>query len=111
MDAYRRTLIARQLEGYPTCDDLVQGSSKNRWHRLHQGTAKNSSVSLSLSFVADGPSWSWIMLNLLPIHELLRYTALASQSFRIRLQMISDVMDYLSPQEAAAASPAAPDAQ
>jgi hypothetical protein len=63
-----------------------------------------------LSCVADGPSWSWIMLNLLPIHELLRYTALASQSFRIRLQMINDVIDYLSPPQAAAASEA-PDAQ
>ena len=53
------------------------------------------------------------MLNLLPIHELLQYTALASQSFRIRLQMINDVIDYLSPQQAAAAaaSPATPDAQ
>jgi hypothetical protein len=50
------------------------------------------------------------MLNLLPIHELLRYTALASQSFRIRLQMINDVIDYLSPPQAAAASEA-PDAQ
>ena len=29
LDAYRRTLIAHQLEGYPACDDLVQGSSKH----------------------------------------------------------------------------------
>ena len=27
LDAYRRTLITRQLEGYPPCDDLIQGSS------------------------------------------------------------------------------------
>jgi flavorubredoxin len=28
LDAYRRTLISRQLEGYPPCDDLIHGSSK-----------------------------------------------------------------------------------
>lgn len=28
LDAYRRTLITRQLEGYPPCDDLIQDSSK-----------------------------------------------------------------------------------
>lgn len=35
------------------------------------------------------------MLNLLPIEQLLQYTALASRSFRIRLQMINDTMDFL----------------
>ena len=28
LDIYRRTLISRQLEEYPICDDLIQGSSK-----------------------------------------------------------------------------------
>ncbi|CAF5134582.1 unnamed protein product, partial [Rotaria sp. Silwood1] len=28
LDAYRRTLITRQLEGYPLCDDLTHESSK-----------------------------------------------------------------------------------
>jgi len=28
LDAYRRALISRQLEEYPPCDDLIQGSSK-----------------------------------------------------------------------------------
>jgi hypothetical protein len=28
LDAYRRTLISRQLEGYPPCDDLTHDSSK-----------------------------------------------------------------------------------
>lgn len=45
-------------------------------------------------YIADGPAWAWVMLNLLPIDELLQYTALASRSFRIRLQMISDAMDF-----------------
>jgi hypothetical protein len=34
------------------------------------------------------------MLNLLPIESLLQYTALASQSLRIRLQMINDTIDF-----------------
>jgi len=42
----------------------------------------------------DGPNWSWIMLSLLPIEQLLQYTALASRSFRIRLQMINDAIDF-----------------
>jgi Lon protease-like protein len=70
LDAYRRALISRQLDGYPPCDDLVQGSP-------------------------DGPSWTWIILNLLPIEPELQYTALSSQSFRIRLQMINNTMDFL----------------
>ncbi|CAF2815635.1 unnamed protein product [Rotaria sp. Silwood2] len=74
LDPYRKTLIIRQLEGYPPCDDLTEGST-------------------------DGPSWAWIMLNLLPIEELLQYTALASQSFRIRIQMINDAIDFLSNQQ------------
>ena len=39
------------------------------------------------------------MLNLLPINTLLQYTALASQSFRIRLQIINDVINYLNHQQ------------
>ncbi|CAF0857936.1 unnamed protein product [Rotaria sordida] len=74
LDPYRKTLIIRQLEGYPPCDDLTEGST-------------------------DGPSWAWIMLNLLPIEELLQYTALASQSFRIRIQMINDAIDFLLNQQ------------
>jgi len=69
LDSYRKTIMTRQLEGYPPCDDLTAGST-------------------------DGPSWAWIMLNLLPIEELLKYTALASRSFRIRLQMINDTIDF-----------------
>ena len=42
------------------------------------------------------------MLNLLPIDQLLQYTALASRSFRIRLQMINDTMDFLLNQPVAA---------
>jgi hypothetical protein len=45
--------------------------------------------------LADGPSWTWIILNLLPIEPELQYTALSSQSFRIRLQMINNTMDFL----------------
>lgn len=47
------------------------------------------------------------MLNLLPIDPLLQYTALASRSFRIRLQMINDTMDFLLNQPVAAAPAAA----
>jgi Lon protease-like protein len=82
LDAYRRTLITRQLEEYPPCDDLTVGST-------------------------DGPSWAWIMLNLLPIEQLLQLTVLASRSFRIRLQTINDTMDFLlnqQPQQGAAPS-------
>jgi hypothetical protein len=39
------------------------------------------------------------MLNLLPIDQLLQYTALASRSFRVRLQMINDAMDFLLNQQ------------
>lgn len=38
------------------------------------------------------------MLNLLPIDPLIQYTALASLSFRIRLQIINDVVDFLQHQ-------------
>ncbi len=34
------------------------------------------------------------MLNLLPIEQLLQYTALASRSYRIRLQMINDAIEF-----------------
>jgi len=30
LDAYRKTLITGQLEEYPPCDDLTEGSSNNR---------------------------------------------------------------------------------
>jgi len=39
------------------------------------------------------------MLNLLPIDQLLQYTALASHSLRVRLQMINDTMDFLLNQQ------------
>jgi len=74
LDSYRRTLISRQLETYPPCDDLI-----------HKST--------------DGPNWAWIMLNLLPIEPDLQYTALMSKSFRIRLQMINDTMEFLLNQQ------------
>ena len=35
------------------------------------------------------------MLNLLPIESDLQYTVLTSQSFRMRLQMINDTIDFL----------------
>ncbi|CAF4043196.1 unnamed protein product, partial [Rotaria sp. Silwood2] len=70
LDAYQRTLISRQLEGYPPCDNLTDEST-------------------------DGPSWAWIMLNLLPIEANLQYTALISQSYRTRLQIINDTIDFL----------------
>lgn len=34
------------------------------------------------------------MLSLLPIERLLQYIALASRSFRVRLQMINDAIDF-----------------
>ncbi|CAF1174709.1 unnamed protein product [Adineta steineri] len=74
LDPYRRTLISRQLDGYPPCDDLTHESD-------------------------DGPSWAWIMLNLLPIESHLQYTALSSQSFRDRLQIINNTMDFLLNQQ------------
>ena len=52
-------------------------------------------IDLSFFLRGDGTNWSWIMLNLLPIDTMLQYTALASQSFRIRLQMINNVIDVL----------------
>jgi TolA-binding protein len=45
--------------------------------------------------VADGPAWAWIMLNLLPIQPDLQYSVLVSQSFRSRLQIINDTVDFL----------------
>ncbi|CAF3835159.1 unnamed protein product, partial [Adineta steineri] len=69
LDSHRKTLIRQQVEEYPSCDDLIQG-------------------------LVDGPSWTWIMLNVLPIEPILQYTALASQSLRIRLQMINDTIDF-----------------
>lgn len=97
LDPYRRTLIARQLEGYPECDDLIQGSSKIIVTVLISEFSSKSHVCLFF-ILADGPSWAWIMLNLLPIDPLIQYTALASQSFRIRLQIINDVIDFLNHQ-------------
>jgi len=49
--------------------------------------------------LADGPSWTWIILNLLPIESHLQYSALTSQSFRTRLQMINDTIDFLLTQQ------------
>ena len=56
--------------------------------------------------LADGPGWAWIMLNVLPIEPLLQLTALASRSYRIRLQMINDTIDFLlnQPQQQGTAS-------
>lgn len=70
LDTQRRTLISRQLENYPICDDVTQSEP-------------------------DGPSWAWIMLNLLPIEHDLQYTILTSRSFRVRLQIINDTIDFL----------------
>jgi len=70
LDTYRRTLISRQLENYPPCDDITQSAP-------------------------DGPTWAWIMLNLLPIEQDLQYTLLTSRSFRVRLQIINDTIDFL----------------
>jgi len=39
------------------------------------------------------------MLNLLPIEPDLQYTALISQSFRARLQIINDTIDFLLSQQ------------
>jgi len=39
------------------------------------------------------------MLNLLPIESHLQYSALTSQSFRTRLQMINDTIDFLLTQQ------------
>jgi hypothetical protein len=39
------------------------------------------------------------MLNLLPIEQLLQYTALASRSYRVRLQMINDAVDFQQNQQ------------
>lgn len=102
LDAYRKTLIMRQLEVYPPCDDLTEGSSKFSIDKLFA-----IDCFLSFSFLADGPSWAWIMLNLLPIEQLLQYTALASRSCRIRLQMINDTMNFLLNQAGAGAAAAA----
>ncbi|CAF3735551.1 unnamed protein product [Rotaria socialis] len=74
LDPRKQTQIVQRLEGYPICDDLTLEST-------------------------DGPSWTWIMINLLPIDGLLQSTALASQSFRIRIQMISDAIDFLLNQQ------------
>ena len=87
LDGYRRTLISRQLEGYPSCDDLIEGSG------IYIYDKKNKRFRFLI--IADGPSWAWIMLNLLPIEPDLQYTALTSQSFRARLQIINDTMDFL----------------
>lgn len=35
------------------------------------------------------------MLNLLPIEQDLQYTLLTSRSFRVRLQIINDTIDFL----------------
>lgn len=74
LDEHRKTLIIQQLEEYPPCDDLTHGST-------------------------DGPNWAWLMLNLLPIEQLFQYTALASRSYRVRLQMINDAIDFLHNQQ------------
>ena len=87
LDDNRRAMISRQLEEYPTCDDLIEGSGKY----LHHLFVRRSS---SLK-IADGPAWAWIMLNLLPIEPDLQYSVLVSQSFRSRLQVINGTIDFL----------------
>jgi len=74
LDRYRQILITQQVEDYPPCDDLIEGS-------------------------ADGPNWAWIVLNLLPIESELQYIALSSRSFSDRLQMINNTMDFLLNQQ------------
>ncbi|CAF0962180.1 unnamed protein product [Adineta ricciae] len=61
--------ISRQFEEYPSCDDVVQDS-------------------------VDGPSWTWVILNILPIDSTLQHTALTSRSLRVRLQMINDTISF-----------------
>lgn len=44
--------------------------------------------------LVDGPSWTWVILNILPIDSTLQYTALTSRSLRVRLQMINDTISF-----------------
>ena len=71
LDEYLRTRISQQIEGFPACDDLTNGS-------------------------VDGPRWTWIILNLLPIESDLQYEALSSRLLRTRLAIINNTMDFLS---------------
>ena len=57
----------------------------------------HSNVFFSL-LLADGPSWAWKILNVLPIEFQLQYTAFMSQSLRTRLQIITYTMDFLQNQ-------------
>ena len=84
LDEHTKTLINQQLEQYPPCDDLTLESSK----------ILNEYIINLFIYLADGPNWAWIMLNLLPIEQILQYTALASRSYRIRLQMINDAIEF-----------------
>ena len=44
--------------------------------------------------LVDGPSWTWVILNILPIDSTLQHTALTSRSLRVRLQMINDTISF-----------------
>ncbi|UJR21345.1 hypothetical protein I4U23_024438 [Adineta vaga] len=93
LDIGRRTLISRQLEEYPICDDLNHELSKPFYRNfLHFN-------SIFMSFLADGPSWAWQMLNVLPIEAHLQYNAFISLSFRTRLQMMNDTINFLLNQQ------------
>jgi hypothetical protein len=61
--------------------------------------SKAKLISYIYSSLGDGPKWTWIILNLLPIESDLQYTALTSQSFRTRLQMINNTIDFLLNQQ------------
>ncbi|CAF0753175.1 unnamed protein product [Didymodactylos carnosus] len=69
LDEYRKSLLYYQLQEYPVCDNFTIES-------------------------VDGPRWHWIMLSIVPIEPLLQYIALASESLRIRLQMLNDAVTF-----------------
>ncbi|CAF3379848.1 unnamed protein product [Rotaria socialis] len=98
LDPRKQTQIVQRLEGYPICDDLTLESKEMKDIRSSHFNKKKM-LTMHIIYPADGPSWTWIMINLLPIDELLQSTALASQSFRIRIQMISDAIDFLLNQQ------------
>ncbi|CAF0746358.1 unnamed protein product, partial [Didymodactylos carnosus] len=74
LDLHRKSLVSYQLQEYPICDEFTITS-------------------------VDGPQWHWIMLNIVPIEPLLQYAALASESLRIRLQMLNDAVTFLQQQQ------------
>lgn len=90
LDLYRKTILTRQLDVYPICDELIQQSGK--YFFFFASFFEDYSL-------ADGPNWSWIMLNILPIEIDLQYQALMSRSYRTRLQIINEAMDFFLQQQ------------